>query len=102
MQRAQFAACMSKDFLVGERVRLKSFRGTTHAPVDTRQVDDYWLLVGLLGTVVDTDDVAKIGRHSGGSRVLVKFDCQVTDLGLHCHNEVPNAIWVFASDLAGE
>lgn len=93
---------MNRQFSLGERVRLKSFRGTTDAPVETRQDSNYWLLIGFLGTVVDTNDVAKVGRHSDGTRLLVQFDRKVADLGLHCHNEVSNALWIFASDLVSE
>lgn len=94
--------CLSKGFSVGERVRLRSFRGTALSPIDIRKDNNYWLLIGITGTVVDTDDVSKVGRHVDGPRLLVLFDRDVAELGLHCHNEAPNTLWIFASDLAAE
>jgi hypothetical protein len=88
-----------KTLSVGERVTLRSFRGTASAPEETRDADNYWLLIGQSGTVVDTDDVSKIGRHPNGARMLVTLDQKVAEMGLACHNEVPNALWLFASDL---
>lgn len=63
-------------------------------------MDNYWLLVGCRGTIVHNDDASEVGRHQDGVRVLVKFDIEVAALGLACHNKVPNALWLFASDLA--
>jgi hypothetical protein len=88
---------VTKIFFVGERVTLRSFRGTTSAPEETRDTDNYWLLVGHSGAVVD--DVSKIGRHPNGERLLVRFDQDVAAMGLACHNKVPNALWLFVSDL---
>lgn len=91
---------MTTNFPVGQRVTLRSFRGTILAPRGTHARDNYWLLVGCRGTIVRNDDTSEVGRRPDGARVLVKFDNEVAALGLTCHNQVPNALWLFTSDLA--
>lgn len=32
-------------------------------------------------------------------RVLVQFPESITDMGLACHNDIPDSLWIFVSDL---
>jgi hypothetical protein len=83
----------------GSRVRLKTFLGSTSAPTGTEASDNYWLLLGEVGTVVNVDDKGAIGVHRSGRRVLVQLEQDMQKLGLSCHNAVSNALWFFVSDL---
>lgn len=80
---------------VGKRVRLISFKGGTCAPSNVHPPENYWLLCGQEAEIV----ALPTGRAFAG-RVLVKFAVSVSDLGLHCHNEIPNSLWIHETDLA--
>lgn len=84
----------------GSRVLLESFCGQKQTTAATRPNENYWLLVGERGTVVESPN----GPYTGGgeTRVLVQFDKSVKSLGLECHNSVENALWVLVSDLSRE
>lgn len=77
---------------------LESFCGLKQGTAATRPNENYWLLVGERGTVVESST----GAYSGGGppRVLVQFDKSVKSLGLECHNSVENALWILVSDLS--
>jgi hypothetical protein len=83
------------------RVTLHLFQGTKSAPEAQRAGEDYWRLIGHSGAVVETDD-APVGRLPSGPRVLVQFDVDPADLGLHCHNPVARALWIKGTDLVDE
>ena len=76
---------------IQSRVVLQSFNGIKSAPADCRPNENYWLLVGARGTVVESANAT--------GRVLVQFDISVSDLGLSCHNPIPNSLYVPESDL---
>lgn len=73
------------------RVILRTFNGTIFAPSDCQARENYWALIGRRGTVVETTN--------DKNRVLVQFDSSVSSLGLHCHNLVPNSLYILESDL---
>jgi hypothetical protein len=82
---------------IGTRVRLKSFLGARQASPD-RQDDsqnNYWLLIGQQGLVVKEDPYDP-------EHVLVKFEVDVISFGLHCHNEIPNSLWIRLDDLQNQ
>lgn len=60
-------------------------------PAECSPDENYWVLIGETGTVVEPKNVR--------ARVLVKFDALVSDYGLHCHNVVPNSLYILESDL---
>lgn len=74
----------------GKRVVLKSFKGSLIAPQDVKPEENYWQLVGSKAVV----EVA-----SNTDRVLLKFERDLSSLGLVSNNEVPNALWILISDL---
>jgi hypothetical protein len=80
---------------VGDQVQLISFNGKTLPPDDTDPAENYWLLCGQKAEIVA---LATTRTHAG--RALVKFAVSVSALGLHCHNRVPNSLWILRSDLA--
>jgi hypothetical protein len=74
----------------GKRVVLKSFNGSLLAPQDVKPEENYWLLIGYKAVV----EVA-----NNTNRVLIKFERDLSSLGLINHNEVPNTLWILISDL---
>lgn len=80
---------------IGDSVRLISFNGETCAPSNVHPPENYWLLFGQEAEIV----ALSTGRAHAG-RVLVKFVVSVSELGLHCHNEIPNSLWILQTDLA--
>lgn len=74
----------------GKRVALKSFNGSLIAPENVKPEENYWLLIGSKAVVELTND---------SDRVLIKFDRDLSSLGLANHNEIPNALWILISDL---
>lgn len=76
---------------LGTKVRLTSFNSEKSPPKDCEPSENYWLLVGETGKVIK--------EKNSNSRLLIKFDVTVSDLGLHCHNEVPNSLYILESDL---
>jgi len=88
------------NYLVGKRVRLNTINGEISSPDKVRAYYDYWKLIGQEGVVVKTALMGELGISQNGKRVLVKLDINVEGLGLHCHNEVENALWFSIEDLS--
>lgn len=74
----------------GKRVVLKSFNGSSASPQDVKPEENYWLLIGSKAVVEMTNN---------SDRVLVKFERDLSSLGLINHNQVPNALWILIGDL---
>lgn len=81
------------------QVLVQSFLGLKTSPGGTRDIDDYWKLIGKKGIVLMSEREGGINRHARGERVLVKFLDDVKALGLSCHNDVENSLWMFVVDL---
>ena len=75
----------------GTKVKLKTFNKASHPPTDCDPSENYWLLIGMSGTIIEP--------VNNCSRVLVRFDNSIQSMGLHCHNEVENSLLIFESDL---
>lgn len=76
---------------INSHVILRSFNGTQFAPSDCRRDENYWLLIGERGTVIET--------LNAKARVLMKFDNSISGQGLCCHNPVPNSLFILETDL---
>lgn len=74
----------------GKRVVLKSFKGSLIAPQDITPEENYWQLIG-------SKAVVEVAVNAG--RVLLKFERDLSSLGLVNHNEAPNTLWILISDL---
>ena len=81
----------STKMLSHARVILRTFNGASAAPTGCSPGNNFWRLIGEKGTVVEPVNSA--------GRVLVQWDEPVSRLGLHCHNPVPNSLYILASDL---
>ena len=73
------------------KVVLRSFNGTATPPAGCLPGENYWMLIGESGTIVEP--------LNQNERFLVKFDNSVADHGLHCHNTIPNSLYILATDL---
>lgn len=80
---------------VGASVKLISYNGTVTPEADVDPAENYWQLIGETGKVVK--NVPANGVAS--DRVLVHFTNSVNALGLHCHNEIINSLWIQKGDL---
>ena len=76
-------------------VKLISFNGSRSAPSDVLAHENYWCLIGELGTVLEVSRPDGVDRE----RVLVRFNSNLNELGLDIHNDVPNALWIIRHDL---
>jgi hypothetical protein len=85
------------NFRIGERVVMKSFNGTPQPTERVKSSENYWLLVGRVGVIVKTWREADFEMTT--ARFLIKFDECVKDLGLHCHNEIENSLWILSTDI---
>nr|WP_225777271.1 hypothetical protein [Pseudomonas sp. Marseille-Q3773] len=83
----------------GKKVKLCTFSGTSISDKSVRPTENYWKLIGQTGTVIAQEGQSSLPKHKLGTRVLVEFSTTVTELGLSCHNEVPNSLWIFVTDL---
>lgn len=83
----------------GRKVLLATFLGSKSPPDDVRPSEDYWRLIGTNGTIVLEESQTSMTRHQRGMRVLVQFPESITDMGLACHNDIPDSLWIFVSDL---
>ncbi len=88
-------------FNVGDAVLLVSFLGTESPDNAVANNENYWFLIGKKGFVVQTEAQACMRRHPLGERVLVRFETDMRKLGLDCHSQIPNGLWVFVADLRG-
>jgi hypothetical protein len=86
----------------GDRVTVATFRGTATAPPQIRDEDNYWRLIGLSGVVVDGKAIIDSVPTVLGVRVLVQFDEDLLQIGLHAHNELPNSLWIYSEDLRAQ
>ncbi|TCV77551.1 hypothetical protein [Sulfurirhabdus autotrophica] len=83
----------------GSRVKLITFHGTEVSLEPVAPEENFWQLVGGQGVVVSEKFKAHSAFPDKGKRALVKFDHSLDELGLLNHNETPNSIWIFISDL---
>jgi len=90
---------MESKFNKDSRVVMKTFHNTSAPDVDTDDSENYWKLIGLTGTVISDEKKAHPAFKDMGPRVVVQFDDLVENYGLHSHNEIPNSLWLFISDL---
>lgn len=76
---------------LNSRVVLRSFNGATSTPSACRPNENYWLLIGQRGTVIET--------INANGRVLVQFERMISERGLACHNPVANSLFILETDL---
>ena len=90
---------MNDSYKFGSKVRMKTVLGTVQPPADVRKEENYWTLIGCTGTITSEERRTNPAYPEMGASVLVTFDEDVLSYGLYCHNEAPNALWIFETDL---
>ncbi len=83
---------------IGTQVRLKTFHRSEKPPEDVRKEENYWKLIGVNGVVMKKGTTHPAFLDMG-VRVLVQFAEDIVKYGVACHNEQPNALWLFVADL---
>ncbi len=86
-----WASQESPVFSLNTKVILRTFNGTSSPPASGLPGENYWLLIGECGTTIEPTNAR--------NRVLVRFDNPVIELGLICHNPVPNSLYILITDL---
>jgi hypothetical protein len=90
---------MNHNFKLGAQVKLTSFHGEKLSSEPVAATEDFWQLVGATGEVVSDSVKGHPAFPDKGKRALIKFDRSLDDLGLPNHNDTPNSLWIFISDL---
>ena len=78
-------------FEIGTKVKLNKFNNTIDTPLNCDESENYWSLIGELGTVIQP--------KNSRSRVLIQFENIDKLKNLQCHNEVKNSLWILESDV---
>lgn len=86
---------MLRELVIGSQVELVAFNGKPHARNTSNRSENYWLLIGTQGIVVNDVPIKGIKED----RVLILFDAHLDELGLISHNEITNTLWIERSDL---
>ncbi len=81
---------------IGDRVKLISFNNSSVADDNCDEQENYWKLVGETGFIVAEPNLSDT---ISSDRLCIQFNVDVKSLNLHCHNEIPNSLWILASDL---
>jgi hypothetical protein len=77
---------------IGSKVKLTSFNGGLTPDEDCFPHENYWKLIGRFGVIANASNDKK-------NRLLVQFEDDLHSLGLECHNDLKNSLWILISDL---
>ena len=80
----------------GRKYKLVSFNGTTNPDDDCSSNENYWILIGQSGKLINFSTELNFGNDK---RVLIRFDQNLENQGLECHNPALNALWILKTDL---
>lgn len=85
---------------LGDKVVLKTFRGSLKPNTQVVDAENYWTLIGESGQVIqDPNESGVYASFSREKRLLVQFNCDIKTKNLECHNSVENSLWILESDL---
>lgn len=73
-------------------VRLKTFHGTLISPDNVSEKENYWILIGEKGMVIDYTTY-------NPEKVLVLFDKNLDDFNVENHNPIKNTLYIDQKDL---
>jgi hypothetical protein len=88
----------NRNICIGQKVKLISFNAKTDPPVEVYPHENYWKLIGFQGIVVEGIEREKEYFNDSG-RVCVRLNADVSEMGLECHNEAMDALWINERDL---
>ncbi len=78
-------------YQINDRVVLKSFLGIKKPESGNRDNENYSLLIGKYGAILDLNKREK--------KILILFDDNLDDLNLINHNKIKNSLWIYESDI---
>ena len=85
---------------LGNKVVLKTFNLTIKPDEDICDEENYWILIGKVGSIIQSPvEEGLYASFSKDKRLLVRFDDDLSKLGLSCHNEIENSLWILEEDL---
>ncbi len=76
-----------------QKVKLKSFLGKKSNNNKLDERENYWILIGKYGEIIETNN------ENFKERVLVLFDDNLDSLNLFNHNPLKNSLWILITDL---
>lgn len=88
---------------IGKIVKLDTYNGSKASAPGYDPKENYWKLIGCKGVIIkDPFTCAKYPDEAlrNERRVLVKFECSLNSLGLYCHNDIENSLWILVTDLS--
>ncbi len=89
---------MNSSLKCGDKVKLITFHNMIEPPKDIDERENYWRLIGSIGKIISNKKKIHPAFLEMGERVLVEFD-NLEKYGLYSHNERPNSLWIFISDI---
>lgn len=89
-----FGGMDTMNIRINDVVFLKSFNGSFRAVEHIEEAENYWKLIGERGVVTGDNP-----EFTTQDRLLVQFDRSIKTLGLICHNDPVNSLWILRSDL---
>ena len=75
------------------KVKLKSFLGTQKSNKKISDDENYWLLIGKKGEIIERNNL------NFANRILILFDDNLDEMNLVNHNPIKNSLWILESDL---
>lgn len=74
---------------INSKIKIKSFLGNSYPSEVINKDENYWVLIGETGKIIEVDD----------SKYLILFDKNLDSLGLINHNPIKNSLWILKSDV---
>ena len=74
---------------INSKIKIKSFLGTSHPSKVINEDENYWILIGETGKIIEIEE----------TKYLILFDKNLDSLGLINHNPVKNSLWILKSDV---
>ena len=81
---------------INTNVTIKSFLGLQKPNEEISDDENYWILIGEKGKVIEENNKNFSGK------VLVLFDKNLDKFNLQNHNPTKNSLWILESDLEFE
>ena len=79
---------------INTNVRMKSFLGLKKPNEEISDDENYWILIGEKGKIIEENNEIFPGR------VLILFEKNLDKLNLQNHNPIKNSLWILEIDFA--
>ena len=84
---------------VNDKVKIKSFFGSTKEDNEINDSENYWKLIGKSGIVIKVKSSPHPAFPDKENQVLIQIEENLNELGLESHNKEKNALWFFIDDI---